>query len=264
MTDKAVSYPELPATTYVLGARARAAAPQAAAGVSDALRRFAEGIECDPDEHPDTRAAAREALCASKPQAAVGVSDEQIKSVVSHEIGFEWLDGELQSVTGDELLRVARAVLTLSPATKPEAPAPATFMTEDRACEWAWGKVREDVGTKGWTTGDSCNFYGFFRWGWIYRGQYELQRTAAPAEAPANEGGDAATPGPWVVRRQEHDCFVAATDVPGTFHDFEIMGSSDYQDGREPGSGLRRKLADAELIVEAVNALRAARQKGGV
>lgn len=62
--------------------------------------------------------------------------------------------------------------------------APITLMTEDRACTWAWDQVREDVGTKGWTTGDSCTFYGFFLWGWNYRGQYETQRSAAPP-APA-------------------------------------------------------------------------------
>lgn len=63
-------------------------------------------------------------------------------------------------------------------------PAPITLMTEDRACTWAWDQVREDVGTEGWTTSESCNFYGFFMWGWIYRGQYETQRPPAPP-APA-------------------------------------------------------------------------------
>lgn len=57
-------------------------------------------------------------------------------------------------------------------------PVPGTFMTVDQACEWGWGDVRKEVGTQGWTTGDSCNFYGFYLWGWNYRGQYELQRTA--------------------------------------------------------------------------------------
>ena len=62
--------------------------------------------------------------------------------------------------------------------------APITLMTEDRACKWAWDQVREDVGTDGWTAGESCTFYGFFLWGWNYRGQYETQRPAAPP-APA-------------------------------------------------------------------------------
>ncbi len=63
-------------------------------------------------------------------------------------------------------------------------PAPITYMTEDRACTWAWDQVREDVGTEGWTAGDSGTFHGFFLWGWYYRGQYEAQRLAAPP-APA-------------------------------------------------------------------------------
>ena len=62
--------------------------------------------------------------------------------------------------------------------------APITLMTEDRACKWAWDQVREDAGTDGWTAGESCTFYGFFLWGWNYRGQYETQRPAAPT-APA-------------------------------------------------------------------------------
>ncbi len=56
-----------------------------------------------------------------------------------------------------------------------------TFMTEDQACNWAWNKVREDVGAEGWTAGDSANYYGFFLFGWNYRGQYELQRSATIA-----------------------------------------------------------------------------------
>lgn len=56
--------------------------------------------------------------------------------------------------------------------------APCTFMTADQARDWAWNKVREDVGTEGWTVMDSVNYYGFYMWGWNYRAQYELQRTA--------------------------------------------------------------------------------------
>lgn len=62
--------------------------------------------------------------------------------------------------------------------------APITLMTEDRACTWAWDQVQQDVGAKGWTAGDYCNFHGFFLWGWNYRGQYEAQRSAA-TPAPA-------------------------------------------------------------------------------
>lgn len=74
--------------------------------------------------------------------------------------------------------------------------APITLMTEDRACTWAWDQVQQDVGTKGWTAGDSCNFYGFFLWGWNYRGQYETQSPAAP---PAPAAVDGRTPPDMLV-----------------------------------------------------------------
>lgn len=85
----------------------------------------------------------------------------------------------------------ARAALAAAPAAPAGVaePAPITFMTEDQALKFAWGKVREDVGTTGWTTGDSSNFYGFFMWGWKYRAQYELQRTAAPAAPQCKPAG---------------------------------------------------------------------------
>ena len=70
-----------------------------------------------------------------------------------------------------------RRLLDAAPA------APVTLMTEDQASKWAWDQIREEVGTKGWTAGDSCNFFGFFLHGWNYRGQYELQRPAALARA---------------------------------------------------------------------------------
>jgi len=64
---------------------------------------------------------------------------------------------------------------------------PRTLMGEEQAEKWAWEQVKKDVGTKGWTAGDSCNYFGFFLWGWRYRKQYERQRAtperaAAPAE----------------------------------------------------------------------------------
>ena len=70
-------------------------------------------------------------------------------------------------------------------ATPAAAQAAATFMTVDQARDWAWNKVREDVGTKGWKVFDSINFHGFFLHGWNYRGQYELQRSAARELVPA-------------------------------------------------------------------------------
>lgn len=50
--------------------------------------------------------------------------------------------------------------------------------SDDEARKWAWQQVREQVGTDGWTVGESADFFGFFCWGWRYRGQLEAQRTA--------------------------------------------------------------------------------------
>jgi len=62
-----------------------------------------------------------------------------------------------------------------------------TLMTEEQAEKWAWEQVKKDVGTDGWTVGDSCNYFGFFLWGWRYRAQYERQRaTPERAAAPAD------------------------------------------------------------------------------
>lgn len=81
----------------------------------------------------------------------------------------------------------AQATGSVSNATSQPAPAAVTatasptFMTADQGRDWAWNNVREYVGTEGWTVMDSVNFHGFFLYGWNYRGQYELQRTAAVA-----------------------------------------------------------------------------------
>ena len=94
--------------------------------------------------------------------------------------GNKWYGFSNEKAAHIEHLRVADALAATS-AAAPAAvagSAPCTFMTEDRAREWAWNKVREEVGTNGWTAGDSSNFYGFYLWGWNYRAQYELQRTA--------------------------------------------------------------------------------------
>ncbi len=78
----------------------------------------------------------------------------------------------------------AQATGSVSNATSQPAPAAVTatasptFMTADQGRDWAWNNVREYVGTEGWTVMDSVNFHGFFLYGWNYRGQYELQRTA--------------------------------------------------------------------------------------
>ncbi|WP_230847713.1 DUF4406 domain-containing protein [Comamonas testosteroni] len=93
--------------------------------------------------------------------------------------GNKWYGFSNEKAAHIEHLRVADALAATPAAPAGVAePAPITFMTEVRAREWAWDKVREEVGTQSWTAGDSFNFHGFYLWGWNYRGQYELQRTA--------------------------------------------------------------------------------------
>lgn len=75
---------------------------------------------------------------------------------------------------------------------------PRTLMTDDAAQAWAWDQVKLEVGTSGWTAGDSCNYYGFFLWGWRYRAQYERQR---PAAADAVDLTDTLGTVLWMQRR---------------------------------------------------------------
>lgn len=75
---------------------------------------------------------------------------------------------------------------------------------------------------------------------------------AHPAEGVPAQGG---TPGPWRVRKRTNDvgevldCFVTAPDCQGRAYDAHILGD-DYD-------SIDLKLADAELVVAAVNAFRA-------
>ena len=62
-----------------------------------------------------------------------------------------------------------------------------TSMTPEQAQRWAWKQVQKDVGIDGWTIGDTCNFMGFFHWGWLMRGQYELQRMALPRKTAVHD-----------------------------------------------------------------------------
>ena len=90
---------------------------------------------------------------------------------------------------------IYRQMLAASPQVAPQAEQVAkaelrTHMSEEQAEKWAWEQVKKDVGTKGWTAGDSCNYFGFFLWGWRYRAQYERQRaTPERAAAPAELSG---------------------------------------------------------------------------
>lgn len=79
---------------------------------------------------------------------------------------------------------------------------------------------------------------------------------AHPAEGvPVQAVLDGGTPGPWRVRKRTNDagevldCFVTAPDCQGRAYDAHILGD-DYD-------RIELKLADAELIVDAVNAYRA-------
>lgn len=73
------------------------------------------------------------------------------------------------------------------------------------------------------------------------------------------------TPGPWTVRRREHqgellDCFVAAPDVNGFPYDAEILGDDEYRSENAAGldmPGLERKLADCTLIATTPKMLQA-------
>jgi hypothetical protein len=86
-----------------------------------------------------------------------------------------------------------------------------------------------------------------------------VESNTAYAELP-----DEGTPGPWFVRKlvkdgELRDCFVAAPDYLGSPYDAEILGDDEYRNKPESDetSGMRRKLADCELIVDAVNQYRA-------
>lgn len=89
----------------------------------------------------------------------------------------------------------ARSAIAADRRARQGEPVARTHMTDEQAERWAWEQVKEQVGTEGWTTGDSCNYFGFFLWGWRYRAQYERQRAAIQAAAPA----DAPTPVAWAL-----------------------------------------------------------------
>lgn len=42
------------------------------------------------------------------------MTEDQMKEIISHETGFEWLPGELMPMSGDELLRIAIAIAALA------------------------------------------------------------------------------------------------------------------------------------------------------
>lgn len=123
-----------------------------------------------------------------------------------------------------------------------EAPAaPVTLMTEDQASRWAWDQIREEVGTKGWTAGDSSNFFGFFLHGWNYRGQYELQRPAALLARAALAAAPQAPAAPVLVGDGQADAYLAD---PGRLETL----------ARSHPAGLVRALARAAMAAPAAPA----------
>lgn len=92
---------------------------------------------------------------------------------------------------------------------------------------------------------------------------------AAPVQPAATPSGaaepDLSTPGEWFVRynADKTDCFVAAPDCKGYAYGAEILGDDEYTttnaeyDRGDLDAGLKRKIADCELIVAAVKAYRA-------
>lgn len=95
-------------------------------------------------------------------------------SICFDEVGGEWPCAR-KKVRG-------RAPASTTPTSgEVEKAAPRTDMTDEQASKWAWEQVKDQVGTKGWTAGESGTYYGFFLWGWRYREQYESQRAGEDA-----------------------------------------------------------------------------------
>lgn len=54
---------------------------------------------------------------------------------------------------------------------------------DNDAMQAAWLALRPEVGTAGWSTSDSCTYYGFFSHGWRARKQYAAPQPAEPKAA---------------------------------------------------------------------------------
>ncbi|WP_315125201.1 hypothetical protein [Comamonas antarctica] len=118
-------------------------------------------------------------------------------------------------------------------------PTPATYLTEDAACNWAWDQVRQDVGTEGWTAGDSGNFFGFFLWGWNYRGKYAAQRAAGAADMQRVLAMHAAPASP---AQQDAPAAAEVLDALNYVDDFIARCNGDDRGSCESGNVLRRAL----------------------
>lgn len=134
------------------------------------------------------------------PRDAVAMADVWRQSAEDCEASHGGVSADYHKGLADGMRQCAKDLLAAAPqapasTTSEQAEAPVTLMTEYEASTWAWDQVRQEVGTEGWTTGDSCNFFGFFLHGWRYRGQYELQRPATLDRAAPASGGEAPAEG---------------------------------------------------------------------
>lgn len=57
---------------------------------------------------------------------------------------------------------------------------PKTHMTDTQAFDWAWSELKKELNAERWNVGDEIQSWAFFKYGWDYRTQLELQRYRAP------------------------------------------------------------------------------------
>ena len=102
--------------------------------------------------------------------------------------GFSWRRGMSGSHNCEDGLRAKLTDMAVQLANAESkcmeladrAPTPVTYSENsdaDRCRKWAWEKVKGELSTEDWTTGDNINYFGFFCWGWDMRRQYNEQRT---------------------------------------------------------------------------------------
>ncbi|WP_447881600.1 hypothetical protein [Serratia fonticola] len=106
------------------------------------------------------------------------VTNEQLREIA------EKFESSPNNTTTRLMAETARELLAVREAQS--VPAPIAFSENadaDMCRAWAWEQVKKDLAPEGWSIGDSCNFYGFYCWGWDMRRQYNEQRPpAVPGE----------------------------------------------------------------------------------
>ncbi|MBC3250500.1 hypothetical protein H8I91_09515 [Serratia fonticola] len=131
------------------------------------------------------------------------VTTERLKDIASDVAMQGYASEEEQQAMARELLAVREAQ---------SEPAPIAFSENsdaDMCRAWAWEQVKKEVTTDSWTISDSCNFYGFYCWGWDMRRQYNEQR---PPAVPAGYKLVPVEPTPQMI---------AATEIDGDEYYFE-------------------------------------------